>query len=368
MPPYLLPKLHLSVLHPLAFSTLKGKHALWTKEVGPARRSAGGERQRIKSQAVKWEARWSTAAAAECVSGTTCARALHNQFHRMLHPRTNGKSWSCRKGCWENRSGPEKGKTSVTVFVGVCICTQDRNEGESEGGSTRWEGVYMEKKKGEETFFLSFPVGISFLFFSNVSSLYKTIPIPPRRTPPRCQWCIILPFHGWFSLVDRSGLLKPAVSLKPVHLNSGSAFLSLCTSPLLAPSTQERESACRRHRTGQRSKKGQKEKYRWGRGKGLVVHGSGGSTLEIHMLYNTKTKTKTEWESVFRGGCMRQVCMDGQCLQRNYSKTDCFWNMNLHDDIMKAWSQKDASLRSTQSHKSAKGCLQKKKSDCFFFY
>lgn len=43
-------------------------------------------------------------------------------------------------------------------------------------------------------------------------------------------------------------LFMASCVFKPVHLNSESAFLSLCTSPLLAPSTQERDTACRRER------------------------------------------------------------------------------------------------------------------------
>ncbi|MED6271887.1 hypothetical protein CHARACLAT_024806 [Characodon lateralis] len=101
-----------------------------------------------------------------------------------------------------------------------------------------------------------------------------------------------------FSPCRSAPFAAPAVSLKPMHLNSGSAFLPL----RWPPNTQERESACRRDRTGQRGKKGQKEKCRWGRGKGLVLQGSGGPALEIHKMYNRKTMTKTEQKSVFPAG------------------------------------------------------------------
>lgn len=129
--------------------------------------------------------------------------------------------------------------------ISHCGASQGRN-GEREGQrlkKERWEGiVYVEVGKGEETFFLCFPVhNPPHPFFIN-------------RNYPSTVWanhlvnkslsCISMTVLQ-FSCCHIPLLLRPAVSLSPCTWTRRVLFLLPVLPLRWPPSTQERDTACR---------------------------------------------------------------------------------------------------------------------------
>lgn len=111
---------------------------------------------------------------------------------------------------------------------------KERREGGRElklGGEYMWRG-----KKGEEIFFLSFPV-CNFFKFPSVNEMTPTPPLCARR-PSR--WVQILLFLcSVHAIVQPSA--KTSCVFKPVHLNSGTAFLFSVYFPSAGPPAHRKE-------------------------------------------------------------------------------------------------------------------------------
>lgn len=157
----------------------------------------------------------------------------------------------------------------IWVCVKECACMQGKNEGEERGtGRERKVGgnrsIHGEGKRGGDIFFLL--TSFLFLLFFPKRSLYCLH--VHKHLVSRSLFCLsmtVLP-------LSYSPLLKPAVPLSPCTWTQGVLFF-LGVLPLRwPPSTQERDTACRRERERESRTEGQKgaeREMQMGEGKGL---------------------------------------------------------------------------------------------------